>query len=305
MMAASYVVGMELPGAQALFARLQLTFGEDADLYVDAKVTSYDERYRMLTLDVCLCGATGELRALSRPPPVELDPARIDRALSGAAPLAGKSAVVIGGGRGLGAALAVALARAGAQVVATYAAAREAAEKVAALDERLSVVRSDASRADDLGRVRDALSGAQIDLLVLSASPPVLPMSVGPSTLDRARAFVDASLALVATPLAALGPALAKGAKVVVVSSSYVDDPPDDFAHYAAAKGAVEGFARAFAKERSLPLVVARPPRVLTDMTNTAFGADDALRTEDVAARIVLAAAAAEAPLTLVTEPAA
>jgi hypothetical protein len=30
-----------------------------------------------------------------------------------------------------------------------------------------------------------------------------------------------------------------------------------------------------------------RPPRVLTDMTNTAFGAEDALRAEDVATRAV------------------
>lgn len=294
MMAASYVVGMEMPGAQALFARLALTFGEDADLYVDAKATAFDERFRMLTLDVCLCGATGELRALCRPPPVGVDLARVDRALGGAAPFAGKTAVVIGGGRGLGAAIALSLARSGARVVATYASEGGAAEQLAALDDRVRVVRSDAASVADLGRVRDA-TATPIDVLVLSASPPVLPINIAPATAARATAFVGSSVALVVTPLAVLGASLAPDAKIVVVSSSYVDATPPDFAHYAAAKAAAEAFARAFARERGASLVVARPPRVLTDMTNTAFGAEDALRAEDVAVHVVVGADSAGA----------
>lgn len=290
MMAGSYVVGMERPGEQALFSRLQLSFGAEAPAKIRAEVTSFDDRFQMIDMDVDLCGARGEIRALVRPRPLEIDAARIDAALGKDRPLEGRTAIVIGAGRGLGAAIALALAKAGARVVGTYAAAKESADRLAALDARLCLVRADATNDAAAANVAEALAGASIDLLVLSASPPVLPLGIAPATADRVRGFVDTSLAMVLVPLVALGSRLAKDARVVAISSTYAHEPPEDFAHYAAAKGAVEGLLRGFAKDRSLPLVIVRPPRILTDMTNTAFGADDALRAEDVAVRIVKAA---------------
>lgn len=290
MMAASYVVGMERPGEQALFSRLQLSFATEAPARIRAEVTSFDDRFQMIEMNVELCGAAGEIRALVRPRPLEIDAARIQAAMGTDSPLAGRTAVVIGAGRGIGAAIALALAKAGARVVGTYAAAKESADRLAALDSRLALVQADATSDAAAARIGDALGGASIDLLVLSASPPVLPLGIAPATADRVRGFVDTSLAMVLAPIVSLGPRLAKDAKLVGISSTYAHEPPEDFAHYAAAKGAVEGLLRGFAKDRGLPLVLVRPPRVLTDMTNTAFGTEDALRAEDVATKAMRAA---------------
>lgn len=300
MMAGSYVVGMERPGEQALFSRLQLSFGNAAPAAIRADVTSFDDRFQMIEMEVELCGAKGEIRALVRPRPLEIDAARIEAAIGTSAPLAGRTAVVIGAGRGLGAAIALALAKAGARVVGTYAAAKESADRLAALDARLSLVQADASSGESAARIGDALGDAPIDLIVLSASPPVLPLGVSRATSDRVRAFVDSSLAMALVPLVGLGARLAKGAAIVGISSTYATEPPEDFAHYAAAKGALEGLLRGFAKDRGAPLVIVRPPRVLTDMTNTAFGTEDALRAEDVAARIVQAVVAHAEGVTVV-----
>jgi NAD(P)-dependent dehydrogenase (short-subunit alcohol dehydrogenase family) len=114
-----------------------------------------------------------------------------------------------------------------------------------------------------------------------------------PDSLDRMRGYVDASIALTATPLAAFGPLVeSRGGWAVVVSSvfaaeSYRDLPPD-LHHYIMAKLAVEGLARSLAasSDRSRYLV-ARPPRLLTDQTNSLNGRQGALAVEGVAAAIV------------------
>jgi hypothetical protein len=71
----------------------------------------------------------------------------------------------------------------------------------------------------------------------------------------------------------------------VVISSSAVTDPPREWPHYVSAKATIETLAR-FASER-VPFLVVRPPRLLTDMTNTVTGRDGALPVECVAAAIV------------------
>jgi NAD(P)-dependent dehydrogenase (short-subunit alcohol dehydrogenase family) len=135
-----------------------------------------------------------------------------------------------------------------------------------------------------------------VDLLVLSAGPAATPLRLGPLTTERARAFVDASLAASLLPLASLTEVLAKEATVVGMSSAYVSEAPPDFSHYAAAKAAVEGLLGAYGREHpGRTVLLARPPRVLTDVTNTPFGKEDVLPAERVAAAIVRAVVDARA----------
>jgi len=92
----------------------------------------------------------------------------------GAGRLAGKTAVVTGGGRGLGRAMAVSLARAGAGVVVTARSSAELDETVALLQAEgvpsVGVV-ADVASASDVLRVREAaleLTGA-VDIVVNNA----------------------------------------------------------------------------------------------------------------------------------------
>jgi len=292
MMCASYVVGMEVPGEQALFSHVRLTFpSERITVPTDfsVRVTTYDERFAMLTLEARLPGGSGEIRALLRPRPMRLDLPRLERALGRnliTRPLIGKSAVVVGGGRGLGAAIAVGLARAGARVTATYVGDDESAQVLTTADERIEVRRTDAMSAEACSSLASDL-GRGADVLVLSASPPVASLSLSHSSLERFTTFVTHSIAMVSVPLCHLA---ANAHSVVLISSSYVEAIPADFAHYVTAKSAVEGLLRAYARDHpKVKLIIVRPPRVLTDMTNTPFGSGDALPAELVAARIVRA----------------
>jgi NAD(P)-dependent dehydrogenase (short-subunit alcohol dehydrogenase family) len=102
---------------------------------------------------------------------------------------------------------------------------------------------------------------------------------------------VAASLRLVTVPLAALLPVLAPDGAVVFCSSTALAEPPRDWPHYVAAKGAIEGVAGWLAASQPrVSSVIARLPKLSTDMTNSPAGRIGATATEPVACRLAEAA---------------
>ena len=99
---------------------------------------------------------------------------------SAAAPLAGMRVFVSGGSSGIGRAIALGTARAGADVVLTYRAnergARDASREIEALGRRARIVKLDLANAESVdglgGAVRDALGG--VDVWVNNAGADVL-----------------------------------------------------------------------------------------------------------------------------------
>ena len=86
-------------------------------------------------------------------------------------PLAGRSALVTGASRGIGRAIALALAKAGADIIVHFrdrsADAHSAAAEIAALGRRATIVRADVAQSGDIARlVRES---GQIDILVNNA----------------------------------------------------------------------------------------------------------------------------------------
>ena len=111
--------------------------------------------------------------------------------------LAGRRALVTGSSRGIGAAIAVALADAGADVMVHYtgnaAAANEVADRIRALGRRTGIIQADLSADDGARRAHDAavatLGG--IDILVLNAS-----LQIKKTWTDFTRADLDAHYAV-------------------------------------------------------------------------------------------------------------
>lgn len=307
LMGASYIVGMELPGTRALFSHVSLEFeglaGATDPLKYETVARNVDPRFELVQMDVRFDGgglyARGQLGAFVRRPAVALRPDLLND-LPAPDALAGKRAIVVGASRGLGAALALALARCGARVLATYASSsdsaraleRAAAGASGALETRRADARDPAACAE-LVSAHDSL-----DLLVCSASPPLLPLDLSPSSRARFDAFVSDSLRMVSTPLAAAMPALEKrSGGVVLLSSVALETPPEEWPHYVTAKAAIEGLGRAMASASpSVGFLVVRPPRLQTDMTNTVRGHELARSSEEVAAAIVRRVAAGLAP---------
>lgn len=294
----SYLVGMELPGRRALFGSLAVELHAHgaplAPFDYEARVVGTTPRgEHRIAAKITAQGrpiADVTITALTRDEAVTVDAAVIRDRIGASQALAGKVAVISGASRGLGAAIAQALALQGATVIATYQKSHAEAEAirdaVKGAPGEIRIRRGDAGDAAFWGEI--AREHPAIDLLVLSASPPIKPLWIEPCAVERIDGFILESVRMVSAPLAAILPALAKRrGSCALISSSYVSEIPRDFPHYNAAKAAAEALVRtAIAEARAVSGIIVRPPKLLTDQTNTPFGRKGAIAIEGVAAAI-------------------
>jgi NAD(P)-dependent dehydrogenase (short-subunit alcohol dehydrogenase family) len=303
----SYLVGMELPGERAVFSRVRLVFAPDpaADpvagpIEYAARVTGFDPRFNLLQAQSQLAHngrtlAEAELSALVRDDPPTLSVPLLQKLLPNSRSLNGKLALVTGASRGLGAALVGALASQGCDVLLNYRSGQADAEAVrdllASNPGRVTLVTGDAGDPNWCESLRNELNERHqaLDFLLLNASPPIRPLGLSEQSIARISSFLDQSLRLVIAPLTALLAGLGeRRGSVVVISSEYARTAPADFPHYVAAKRAAEGFAVAACGQfPGARLLIVRPPRLVTDQTNTPSAREGALPAEAAAARVV------------------
>ncbi|HYN08997.1 MAG TPA: SDR family NAD(P)-dependent oxidoreductase [Vicinamibacterales bacterium] len=300
---ASYVVGMEMPGRQALFSRLTLDFDPGAvstggEFEYRLEVVLYQPVVKLLIMRVefrlgAQRFASGEIRAFVREP-IEMSDADAEALPAGDA-LQGKVACVVGGSRGLGAAISAALARQGCRVHVNFAKSLEEAER---LRDRLRgasgeiiLAQGDAADADSWQRIREDVvrDRGRLDMLVCNACPPLLPLWVEPQAVPRIQEHVSQSVAVTLTPLAALVELLAESSGwLVLISSVAVRNPVAEWPHYVAAKGALEALVSTVAIEYpQIKCLIARPSRLVTELTNTPLGRKGAIDPGVAAATLV------------------
>jgi len=193
--------------------------------------------------------------------------------------LAGKVALVTGGSRGLGVAIASALAEEGADVAISYVAS---AEKAAAVVESLQAkgVRAVAIQSDQgdpataeplLARVVEALGG--IDILVNNAAISLQGARIGDAAYDveaMDRQWAVNVAGVLATIRAAVR-RLPQGGRIISIGSSLASRVGwPGAADYAATKAAIAGFSRGAARDlgrRSITVNVVEAGIMETDMT--------------------------------------
>ncbi|MFF7943930.1 SDR family oxidoreductase [Nocardia gamkensis] len=172
--------------------------------------------------------------------------------------LSGRGALITGGSRGIGRAIAARLAAAGATVVFTYHTRSEAAEtlvaEIAQRDGRASAVRLDLGDPDKVSAAFAAAdtvfqrAGVGLDILVANAgvfaSAPLA--EAGIEEWDRVMA-VNARGTFLTLQQAA--PRLRDGARVVTLSTVGTHWPSPGEAIYAASKAAVEQLTRVASRE--------------------------------------------------------
>jgi NAD(P)-dependent dehydrogenase (short-subunit alcohol dehydrogenase family) len=203
--------------------------------------------------------------------------------------LAGRVALVTGGSRGIGRAIALGLAADGAEVAINYRRDREAAERTLAAMAPRSVPRAYEASVDDAGACRE-LAGrieadyGRLDILVHSAGIA----SRGQSVADTDPAELARVLGVHALGphhlTSALLPLMRRSERgdIVFVSSMITDTYPAFGAPYAMGKAAMEALARTLAKEErgnGMHVNVVAPGVVDTDMgrrlVKAAAGLDD------------------------------
>lgn len=300
---ASHLAGMRLPGERCLLSGLSLRLRPvavpgPARLSYAARVVDLDARFGLASIagELTVAGevvAEAAIEAVVRTPAPPASSAAIGAHLSPSTRLLGRSAAVVGGSRGLGTAVALALAGQGCEV---YIGHRGRLPEVLlaegeGLPGRLRSVPGDAASQEwsrDL-RCRVEREHGRLDLLVCCAAPPLRVLELSPTHLDRFHEFLTASLRLVSTPLAdVLDLVEAARGRCLVISSSAVRELPLDWPHYVAAKSAVEGLVRWAARHHpDVGFLLSRPGMLRTEQTNTPGAQETATAVEPVAAELV------------------
>jgi NAD(P)-dependent dehydrogenase (short-subunit alcohol dehydrogenase family) len=168
--------------------------------------------------------------------------------------LQGRSALVLGGARGIGAAIVETLARAGARVLFTHTGDARRAKALAARVARWRRARlrvegmvADGTRAGDAARAvaRARRAFGRLDVLVVNLGKN-LPRPMERATDAEWREYLDVNLTSAFYGVrAALGPMLAAGrGRVLLIGSSVVFDGGGEAVDYAAAKAGMVGMMR-------------------------------------------------------------
>jgi 3-oxoacyl-[acyl-carrier protein] reductase len=173
--------------------------------------------------------------------------------------ITGKIALVTGGGRDIGRAVSIELARNGADVVVNYASSAAEAETTAAdvraLGRRAIAVRADVTKAADIARlVAQALEfgGGRVDVLVNNAGGMVKRALLGELTPELVDEVLRLNFTSVLLMCQAVIPHMVKngGGRVINISSiAGHNGGAATTPHYAPAKAAVSNLARTLSRE--------------------------------------------------------
>jgi 3-oxoacyl-[acyl-carrier protein] reductase len=191
--------------------------------------------------------------------------------------LSGKTALVTGASRGIGRASALALARAGAQVLVHYGRGKEEAEAVVqeirCIGGRADAISADLSRPDGasaLAKQVRAIVGDRLDILISNAG-----ISKAATIEETKIEDFDSQFAVnVRAPfflVQQLLPILGTGSSIVMVSSLAAHASVGNLSAYAATKGAIDTLVKHFASAlgpRGIRVNAVAPGVVETDMSN-------------------------------------
>jgi 3-oxoacyl-[acyl-carrier protein] reductase len=191
--------------------------------------------------------------------------------------LAGKTALVTGGSRGIGKAIVWALAREGAKVAFIYRSNTEAAEQLVSdleLDQREAIaIQADVKSKDDADRVVEELleKWEKIDILVNNAGI-IRDGLLATMEADSWQDVIDTNLTSVYNFChAVVRPMMsARSGRIVNMSSVAANVGNPGQSNYAASKGGIEGFTRCLAAEisrRGITVNAVAPGFIETDMT--------------------------------------
>jgi meso-butanediol dehydrogenase / (S,S)-butanediol dehydrogenase / diacetyl reductase len=203
--------------------------------------------------------------------------------------MAGKTAIVTGGGSGIGKAIAAAFAREGAQVVICGREARKLEQAVTEIDPQCLAVAADVSHTDDINSLvgQTVRKFKQLDILVNNAGI-LLPGTAESLTNDQWERTYNTNVRAVWQLSRAALPHMRKAGKgsIINIASVLSSLGARNRVAYAASKGAVLAMSRAMAldhAEENIRINCICPGIVETEMVAT-FNLDEKARQQRIAA---------------------
>ncbi|OZI66958.1 glucose 1-dehydrogenase [Bordetella genomosp. 11] len=205
--------------------------------------------------------------------------------------LAGKVAVVTGASKGIGAAIAKALAADGAAVVVNYASSKAGAEavvqEITAAKGKAVAVGGDVSKAADAKAIVAAAVAqfGRLDILVNNSGIYEF-AALGDITEEHYRKQFDVNVLGVLLMTQAASPHLGEGASVINISSVVSRITPPESAVYSGTKGAVDAITGVLARElgpRKIRVNAVNPGMVITEGVHSAGIAGSEMETMVIA----------------------
>jgi 3-oxoacyl-[acyl-carrier protein] reductase len=185
------------------------------------------------------------------------------------AALEGRTALVTGGGKGIGRAISQSLAEMGARVVINYRSDRAAAEATAAALPRAEAIQADVCDAGQIEALVKGIGG--VDVLVNNAGAVRDKLLLRMTQADWDDIIrTDLTSAFITTKAVMSGMLRARWGRIVNISSIVGLTGNPGQANYAAAKAGLIGFTKAIAKEvgsRSITSNAVAPGYVRTELT--------------------------------------
>ena len=223
-------------------------------------------------------------------------------------PLSGKLALVTGASRGIGAATAEALGRAGAHVVLTARTTgglEEVEERIHAAGGSATIAPLDLIDGESIGRLAQAIGGRwdALDILVLNAATLGALAAVPAIDAKEFARLLTLNIAAPQALIAAFDGMLraSKDARVVAVTSSVVS-PRASWGAYGASKAALETLVGAYGEEMknisAIRTHIVDPGATRTAMRARAFPGEDpaTLKGPEVVADAIVGLVAADTP---------
>jgi len=202
--------------------------------------------------------------------------------------LTGKTALVTGGNTGLGRAIALALAQAGADVAVTYFSnpGEQTADAIRALGRKSLALRLDVTDSQEVNRIVPEVAGAlggHIDILVNNAGYLVGRVPIAEMSDEHWRRVIDVNLSSAFYCTKAVLPAMHTGWGRIVNMSSLAgrNGGSNGAAAYAAAKAGLLGLTRGLAKElapRGITVNAVAPGLILETPFHVNFNTEEGRR---------------------------
>lgn len=187
--------------------------------------------------------------------------------------LANKNILVTGGTRGIGRAISIRLAEAGANVVAVFVRDQEAADS---LEERaresglgITCLRADLTREAGQAAIREEVIDGNVRLSgLVHAAATGVHKGVGQFTARDIKWVFSLNFDAFVSLVTMLLPAMEEGASILAISSKGATHAVPSYGLVGASKGALEAFTRQMAAElahRKIRVNIITPGAVLTD----------------------------------------
>ncbi len=197
--------------------------------------------------------------------------------------LTGKVALVTGGSRGIGAAIARALADDGADVAISYAASEDKAKAVVdalrAKGVRADAFKADQANPDEVNGLVQAVVHAfgHLDILVNNAGVFTLgQVHDRANNLDELDRMFAVNVGGVATAVRAAAPLMGEGGRIISIGSVVGESTPfAGAADYSATKAALLGYTRGWARDlgpKGITVNTVQPGPIDTDMNPAGNG---------------------------------